>query len=56
MVANITLTVILALVSAALLADLFAFWDDRTLFGNVVVLIAIAFTMGWFFVGIRGAW
>jgi len=54
--ANITLTAILTLVCAVLLSDLFAFWHDRTTFGNVTMIAAVAFTIGWFFVGIKGAW
>lgn len=54
--ANIALTIILGLVCFALLADLFAFWDDRTLFGNLTVLAAVCFVIGWFFLGLRNAW
>lgn len=56
MFANLTLTIILGIVSAVLLYDLFLFWDDRTTVGNVAVLLAVCFTLGWFFVGIKGAW
>lgn len=56
MFANVALTIILALVSLALLSDIFAFWHDRTVFGNAMMVAAVAFTISWFFVGMKGAW
>jgi hypothetical protein len=54
--ANVTLTIILALVSAALISDVAAFWHDRTFFGNAIMVAAVAFTVAWFFEGLRGVW
>lgn len=54
--ANITLSAILLVVAVILVSEWYAFWHDRSLWGNVLVTAATMFIIGWLIQGIVGAW
>ena len=56
MFANIGLSVILIFVSVVLASELYVFWSDRSLWGNLLVTLAVGFTIVWFLIGLTGAW
>jgi len=53
---NIALSAILIIVSVLLVSELYVFWDNRSLWGNLLVTLAVGFTVVWFLIGLTGAW